>query len=213
MRHIIARHKAVWPQTGFTYSAFLSLFFLIASLGFNYFAGQYADLSASNSVTDIILDHIPVFNVDFLFIYGFGIFLVFVLFLIIIEPKRLPFVFKSLALLIAIRSFFVVLTHIAPLSSIPSADMGAIVRRLTFSADLFFSAHTGIPFLFALIFWKHQILRLVFLGFSVFFGVIVLLGHLHYSIDVFAAYFITFTIYSIAKKIFPSDEKHFNEVG
>lgn len=213
MKDIIARHRAIWPQAGFIRSSLLSLVFLAISLGINYFAGQYADLNASNTVTDIILDRLPVMDVEFLFIYGFGLFLMFVMVLIVLEPKRLPFVFKSLAILIAIRSFFVILTHLAPLSSISPSDMGSIARRLTFSADLFFSAHTGIPFLFSLIFWKHKILRLVFLGFSIFFAVIVLLGHLHYSIDVFAAYFITFTIYSIAKKFFPSDEKCFNAVG
>jgi len=212
MRRLIAKHKAIWPQVGFAGSALLSLLFLALSLGINYFAGQYADWSASNSVNDIILDHLPVVNVDFLFIYGFGAFLFFVFILIVLEPKRLPFVFKSLALLIAIRSFFVVLTHLAPLSVISPADMGAIARRLTFSADLFFSAHTGIPFLLSLVFWEHKILRLVFLCFSVFFAVIVLLGHLHYSIDVFAAYFITFTIYSIAIKIFAADRERFNMV-
>jgi hypothetical protein len=54
-------------------------------------------------------------------------------------------------------------------------------------------------------------LRWIFFGFSAFFGAVVLFGHLHYSIDVFAAYFITFTIYSIAKKFFPADFKRFNE--
>jgi hypothetical protein len=211
MKRIIAKHKQIWSQNGFVVSVLLGLLFLAASLVINYFAGQYADWSASNKVTDIILDHLPVVNVELIFIDGFGLFLLFVLMLVLLEPKRLPFLLKSLALLVGIRSFFIVLTHLGPATNITAAEWGVIGSKLTFSGDLFFSAHTGIPFLFALIFWQRTILRWVFIGFSAFFGVIVLLGHLHYSIDVFAAYFITFTIYSIAKYFFPRDLKRLTD--
>ncbi len=40
----------------------------------------------------------------------------------------------------------------------------------------------------------------MFLDFSIVFAVVVLLGHLHYSIDVASAYFITFSIFSLAKE-------------
>ncbi|MBI3904685.1 MAG: hypothetical protein HY309_03785 [Pseudomonas fluorescens] len=43
------------------------------------------------------------------------------------------------------------------------------------------------------------------LFFSVLFGISVLLGHLHYSIDVFGAFFITYSIFCLAKKFFPKD--------
>jgi membrane-associated phospholipid phosphatase len=71
--------------------------------------------------------------------------------------------------------------------------------------DLFFSGHAGLPFLLALIFWDDVLLRTIFLGFSVLFSIVVLLGHLHYSIDVASAFFITFTIFVIAKKFFKKD--------
>jgi len=45
----------------------------------------------------------------------------------------------------------------------------------------------------------------MFLGFSVLFAVVVLLGHLHYSIDVMSAYFITFSIFNICKFLFKED--------
>ncbi|MCL5009147.1 MAG: hypothetical protein M1400_02270, partial [Patescibacteria group bacterium] len=55
-----------------------------------------------------------------------------------------------------------------------------------------------------------RLLRYVFLAASVVFGAAVLLGHLHYSIDVFSAFFITYGIYRIAVKIFPADSKLFD---
>ena len=71
--------------------------------------------------------------------------------------------------------------------------------------DLFFSGHTGIPFLMALMFWNYKPLRYTFLCFSLFFAVVVLLGHLHYSIDVLAAFFITYAIFDICKFFFKKD--------
>jgi membrane-associated phospholipid phosphatase len=57
----------------------------------------------------------------------------------------------------------------------------------------------------ALIFWENKILRIVFLSFSIMFAIIVLLGHLHYSIDVLSAFFITFSIFHICKFLFKKD--------
>ena len=55
-----------------------------------------------------------------------------------------------------------------------------------FGADLFFSGHTGMPFLLALIFWDWRRVRYMFLFISVACAIIVLAG-LHYSIDVCSA--------------------------
>jgi prolipoprotein diacylglyceryltransferase len=52
-------------------------------------------------------------------------------------------------------------------------------------------------------------IRTLFLAASVVFGVIVLLSHLHYSIDVFSAFFITYSIYHIAIKLFRKDYEFF----
>jgi membrane-associated phospholipid phosphatase len=54
-------------------------------------------------------------------------------------------------------------------------------------------------------FWDNKKLRFLFLGLSVLFAIVVLLGHLHYSIDVLSAYFITFTIFYICKFLFKKD--------
>ena len=59
----------------------------------------------------------------------------------------------------------------------------------------------------ALVFWKDKPIRIFCIAASIFFAVIVLLGHLHYSIDVASAFFITYTISIIAEKIFKNDHK------
>jgi membrane-associated phospholipid phosphatase len=80
-----------------------------------------------------------------------------------------------------------------------------MLAYLTSGNDMFFSSHTGLPFLMSLIFWGNYRLRIFFILASMILAASVLLGHLHYSIDVFAAYFITYTIFHIAQKFFKQD--------
>lgn len=196
------------------YSVIISAIFILAGFVANFYSGVYATEWAGNSVRDIILSNIPVFDVDMIFLYGPVILWAFVLFLILYEPKRIPFVLKSLATFLFIRSVFVILTHIGPFPDQVPVLMGPnnLLNRFIFGGDLFFSAHTGAPFLMALVFWDNKFLRVLFIITSIFFGIIVLMGHLHYSIDVMGAFFITYTIYHISETLFKKDKRYFDEV-
>ena len=83
------------------------------------------------------------------------------------------------------------------------------MEKFAFGGDLFFSGHTGLPFLMALIFWDNKYLRWIFILTSVMFATVVLLAHLHYSIDVLSAFFITYTIFHIALFLFKKDRRLF----
>ena len=213
-----SKYSAQFSDKRFVWSLAAALIFFFASLIVNYYAALYAFERASNSVADIVLSNIPTFDVDWAFVYGPIIFWAIMAIYAFHDPKRLPFTLKSIALFVVIRSAFITLTHIGPFpdhinidvagmnlfSSITHGDLFFIFSS---GGDLFFSGHTGLPFLLALVFWKDKLARWFYLFSSVFFGVVVLLGHLHYSIDVASAFFITFTIYSIAIYIFPKDRK------
>ena len=158
------------------------------------------------------MDNIPTSDVDEVFIYGPVVLWAFVAFLCLMEPKKIPFVIKSVALFILIRSVFITLTHIGPFPDRIFINYPEdLIGKFTFGGDLFFSAHTGLPFLMALVFGKNIYLKIFFILSAVFFGVVVLVGHLHYSIDVLAAFFITYTIYHISEYIFKKDKKMFSE--
>ncbi|MBI2099852.1 MAG: hypothetical protein HYT48_00750 [Candidatus Vogelbacteria bacterium] len=188
-----------------------SVLLLLASLVVNFYAGIYATEKASNYVTDIILDNIPVFNVDLVFIYGPLVLWSFVLIIFFNRPQTVPFTVKSIALFVLVRSMFITLTHIGPFPDAATIDYTSdFVKKFTFGGDLFFSAHTGLPFLMALVFNQNRKWRAFFALAAVFFGAIVLMGHLHYSIDVLSAFFITYTIFHIAKYIFKKDHELFN---
>lgn len=198
------------PVSKWRYYASLleAILLFVASVYITHFASKYAHVKASNHVEDIILSNTPVFDFEFIFVQGAIMLSLFVVVLCIRFRKTAPFVLKSVSLFIIIRALFVSLTHIGPYPSKLTLESG-MLNFITSGNDLFFSGHTGLPFLIALIFWDHLYIRVLFLASSVVFGVIVLLSHLHYSIDVFAAFFITYTIYHIAIKLFKKDYEFF----
>ena len=209
-KEILRRHKAHWTDSYPRFATILSVIMFFASVTVNYFAEIYATESASNPVTDIILSNTRVFDVDAIFVYGAVALIVFNIALLFLNPKRIPFTLHSFTLFYLTRAMFITLTHIGPFPVHAVFDFGSVITRVIFGGGLFFSAHTGAPFLMALLFWKDKILRYIFIAWSVLFAVTVLLGHLHYTIDVVSAYFITYTIFHIAELIFKKDRELFH---
>lgn len=211
MKKIFSKYKLYWQRKDFRSAVLSSMLFFAVSLLIYHFARVYTNLRAGNYVSDILLDNLAVVQVDDFLNYGVELFSLFMIYCLIIEPKRAPFTFKSLAIFILIRSIFITLTHMGPSPIITHIDPDDMLSSLISGNDFFFSAHTGIPYLLALIFWDEKIIRYIALGASVSFAVAVILGHLHYSIDVFAAFFITYSIFNIAMKFFAAEYKLFKE--
>jgi len=214
MKKIVERYKAA-HSAQFYKSLVVSILLLLASLVFNYGANIYtaSHVSAGPGIRDIILDRLPVVNVDDIVFEGAVMFIAFTVFLALHKPLRIPLMFKSGALFITVRAFFIILTHIAPPLRESYVPVNNALERLIAGSgdDLFFSGHAGFPFLMALLFWHKYPLRTTFLVISVIFAAAVLLGHLHYSIDVFAAYFITYGIYHLSRRLFKQDFTLFRE--
>lgn len=202
-RELVRRYREHFKDRDYRMAAIASFAALCGSIIASLMAGHFANVHASNYVEDIILSNTPALNLDTLFVFGTMLFTVFVGIVAFAHPRRIPFMFYSLALFFFIRAGFVTLTHIAPFPLRSDFDFGVTIRHYFFGSDLFFSGHTGSPFLMALLFWHEWRLRIMFLAWSVFFAFVVLLGHLHYSIDVASAFFITYTIYHIAQTLFP----------
>ncbi len=214
MRNLLYSYKTFFWHKQIVLLTGIALAMLIVSLIVNFYAGSYASAQATNSVNDLVLSNIRAYDVDAVFVYGTFVFFAFMTIYCLRHPFQISYILKSISLFVLIRCVFISLTHIWPyptsIAIDPSMNLYGIFSRLSFTGDLFFSGHTGLPFLMALVFRNNKILRYWFLLASVVFGTVVLLGHLHYSIDVLAAFFITYAINHIAQFLFKKDKEHFD---
>jgi len=178
----------------------LSLFVTLILASFN-------DKVQYVSVGDFILDRLPTYDLSILFDFGVYILpmLVF-LYAVFFESETLPFALKTYGLLYLIRACFMVLTHIGPPVGFFYADILASnidpFKTFVFKNDLFFSGHTAVPFLAYLLFKKYKTFSILMIVTTIVMAATVLGMHVHYSIDVFAALFITYGIYALSNRIF-----------
>lgn len=196
----------IFRDKKFLASYIASILLLVLSFFINYYAGTYATGHESNPVTDIILSNTRVYDVDEVFIYGALAFWAITIIFLIQNARFVPFTLKSISLFVFVRSAFITMTHIGQFPEHTTVPANFIINKLTFGGDLFFSGHAGLPFLLALIFWNKKSWRYFFLASSIIFAVSVLLGHIHYTIDVASAYFITYGIYHLSQVLFKRDE-------
>jgi hypothetical protein len=193
-----------------------SLLFALILLGLAYVCEHYANLyefdyltrPTSAPVGDLLLDNLSVVNLNFIIIEGAFLSIISGIAFVLSRPRTILFSLKALATFIIIRAFFVSLTHVGIYPGNVDPGLGffdGLYRYLNFQTGFFFSGHTGLPILMALVFWNEYRARIVFLTLGFVFGVAVLLAHIHYSIDVFAAPFMAYGIYQIAIRLFPRD--------
>ena len=208
-RAFVGRYKKAFTDRRFLLAAPAAILVFTTSVVVSFYAIAYATAQASNSVTDIILSNTRIFDVDGLMVGGTILLIAFLALLVLHYPLRIPFTLYTLTLFFFIRSGFTIMTHVAsyPLPTGSGLEISNSVGRFFFGfgGDLFFSAHTAVPFLMALVFWPYPALRYSLLILSAFFGVVVLMGHLHYTIDVLSAFFIAYGIYHLALWLFPRE--------
>ncbi len=186
----------------------LALAALFLALRLNYDSGLLAEANgrAAHVSNDLLWRCLPVLDTHLVFVWGFALFLAWLGFSALMwERRRCAYIAWSYALLTAVRSFFIILTPMRlPAEAAPiERDVlyAAVGKYFTFRCDLFFSAHTAMPFLAFLLF-RGRRLKLSFLAFSLLLASAVLLGRLHYSIDVFAAFFITYALHKAEARFF-----------
>jgi hypothetical protein len=187
-----------WTKESFEYKYLIILSLIIVAIAalLDYYSGVYVSMTKAAYVPDLILDHIGPIDVSFIYVYGYLV-LCFTLFLypLFFHIRTLHMVISQFSFLVMLRSVFIVFTHLqTPIDAVPF-EFPWIFKGLSFQNDMFFSGHTAIPFLGFFIF-KRKIRYFFLLG-SIFMGIVVLLTHGHYSIDVFSAFFITYCSYKI----------------
>ncbi len=202
-------YSAVWHTRGYVISLLVSLLVLCGALYVNFWAIERATVQAGPAVEDLLLSNFPVFEVDEFFVYGTFVVIAFATLIVLSQPKSIPFVLHGLTLFILVRSGFTLLTHLGPPEAHYASNFGATITNAFFGSDQFFSGHTGMTFLGALAYSHVLWIRNVFMGSCLFFVIIVLMGHIHYSIDIASAFFITYGIYRISIWAFESEYRLF----
>jgi len=197
---------ALWKKEvlNYKYSIGLSILFILFANSLYGLAGIYVDKQNSNYVSDIILDNIPTINLSFLFSWGITIIVIVLLvYPLMFKPHLFHVTLNQLSILILIRSFFVTLTHLSVPPDAVFSHLPRIFDFVTFNNDLFFSGHVAVAFLGYLLFRKeNNFLKCFFLISTIMMVLTVLFMHVHYSIDVFAAFFITYGSYKIGGSLF-----------
>lgn len=206
MQRILNKHTLFWKDKTIRHHVLLSVALLIISLFLSYFSRSYAGNYLNNVIPDLLLEHLPVVNVGYVFFQGAFLFLLMLVGTLVWEPKHIPFVLESSALFFSVRSFFVTMTHLSAPAIEYYTHIGSnATYTISSGNDLFFSGHAGFPFLLALIFWHYKPFRYLFLLSSLVGSTAVLLGHLHYSIDVFSSYFIAFGVFKASEYFFKKE--------
>lgn len=192
------------------YLLLLSILFLFVSLILEYFSGNYVTKVVGVSAPDLILDNIPTFDLDGIFIYGGALTVaLFLLYPFFFRVKELHKAISQFSLLVLMRDAFITFTHLHTPAGALQFTIPGWFSYFVFHNDLFFSGHTAIPFLGFLL-YKGSKIRYLFLAISIIMAIVVLLMHIHYSIDVFSAFFITYGTFKMGEWIF-SKVNHYNK--
>jgi hypothetical protein len=179
----------------------MSSVLLAVALYANYYCGVYVTFRDSVKVPDLVLDCLPVIDLSFLFTYGYMALIVGMFsYPILRRVRMLHVVAIQFSLLLLLRSGFMIFTHLGTPAGAVSVHFPGFFGYLYFENDMFFSGHTAMPFLGFYLF-RHSALRYAYLVGALVMGMVVLLMHVHYTVDVLAAYFMTYASYQMGNAL------------
>jgi hypothetical protein len=171
------------------------------ALAADYYCGSYVTVTPGAKVPDLILDRFPAVDLSFLFVYGYMVLLMIMfLYPAFFRVRMLHVVAIQFSVLLTLRSVFMIFTHLETPAGSMAVGFPWFFENLYFENDMFFSGHTAMPFLGFYLF-RHSPLRYVFLVGAIVMGIVVLAMHLHYSIDVFSAFFMTYCSYRMGQRL------------
>lgn len=179
----------------------ISFLFLVLALLPSFF--QFIEHRNGYQLKDLILANLPATNVSIpVFAMIWSMVTLFIVRSVKDPQLFILYVYSFLFLCICriITMFFVPLNP--PTNLIPLVDplSNSLYGKDFITKDLFFSGHTATLCLFFFCF-QRKIDRIVALVCTIAVGILVLVQHVHYTVDVVAAPFFAFLCYYLARKI------------
>lgn len=178
----------------------LSFAFMVFSLNrFTVFVDG-VDARPGVVLTDPILNVIPPIDVTwwtFVFIYGF---LIWGIVTMLFHPRHMITATQTYGIFVLFRWFAMYLVPLEPPEGIiilKDPIVESLGTQVTLTKDLFFSGHTSTVFMVCLNAVNSRLKTIFFFG-TLLVGACVIVQHVHYTIDVFAAFFFTFASYRIS---------------
>lgn len=201
--------KKTWKhaieESAFKKRLYIGLFIWVALLFAFPIFFDYIETRNGMVLNDFIINFLPAYDVSVItFLIIWSMFLLF-LYRAIYDPKLLllflwGFIFLSLSRFLTI--YFLPLNPPEQLIALrdPITNIFYGKNHSFITKDLFYSGHTSTQFLMFLCFKKKSDKRLA-LASTMIVGLLVLIQHVHYSIDVFLAPLFTYVVYLISKRV------------
>lgn len=194
-----------WENPGFRFRCQWGLMvWILVLIAFPFFF-RYIEQRQGWTPNDWLLDQLPSFDTSipcFMVIWGmFGLFFYRALY----EPKWLLLFLWGFIVLSLMRFCTIYLLPLEPPARLiplrdPISNLFYGGKDAFITKDLFFSGHTSTQFLIFLCLPKKSDKIWALLA-TIAVGLMVLMQHVHYSMDVFAAPPLTYLVYLIAKRI------------
>lgn len=183
----------------------VSLLLMGLVLQFQNITSAYKHDSFSIPVHDVLFNIIPPHDFSWLYFGEMWGLIVVVLFAVWQKksPYPLSFIIFAFVLFFLLRSIVLIPTGIGSPAGqlIPDGEGFGLVHYL--QNDMFFSGHSGSPFLLAILFWNQKYFRYFFLLVSFLMAYAVLAMRIHYTIDIIGAWLAAFAVYHASLFFYP----------
>jgi len=196
--------KAAFENRTFTlkFVAAIAVFLIFPIKADNFF--QWIQLREGVQWNDPLLNLLPALNVSYPIFGIIYLSVIYLLYRLLHEPKRFLWFAWAFNLETAFRFATIYLVALEPPIGLvdlhdPLAEILIYGDKLAITKDLFFSGHTA-TMVFVCYFLPNVIERSIAIGLSLILVTLLLIQHVHYSLDIVAAPLFTFAAIWIVKK-------------